>query len=400
MPRPYFLAGLMLAGAQAEAHGGISALGGLQDGLLGLIGLIGIPVALMMMVAAWFRKKGRRGGWKIAILIVLSCLYALFTVPLYFGLQSNPWAKFPGAMAAIVIAQLCAYFLADRKRISIAALTFVGAITVVMLAIPAEFWKGNAFDLIETIYIDNSDELQAVTVLNEPEHSRQLLFLADGRKILQFEAVDAESAEDPFTYAFGQLASLSRIATERAGQWFTVTHYVRRGDYVRARMRYGPPPRHSLFKRTVGMYVPRAQEAIGVLLDEDAGIDHEAMLLRILGWSGAYTLKKELVALGDIDINERSFVDKAFQSRYLAAYDFLADMDIDVHTVDSKGNTILHRVAETGSLPLMKRLVSRGASFDTANHQGVNPAEVFHTRYAKRPDRIRKFRRAFPQATP
>ncbi|MDH3431850.1 MAG: hypothetical protein OEQ14_17765 [Gammaproteobacteria bacterium] len=386
---------LLAVATPACADGGISSLGGLLAGLMMLIGMGGLVLlAFMIPVVRTAIRTNRTNNWTVAALS-LGTLYVLISFFFYFAAMHEEWAKFPGFVAAVALALLCIFFLRHHKRLRAALLGAIAITTVALLATPAQFWKGNAFDLVEMVYVDNSKGLEAML----GDDNQILLHLADGRKILQFEhSADAGEIEEIFSAVPGNLVLLDELDAARAGQWFEVTHYEFDRRYLHARNNVRRPPRHSLFTHSVNMYIPNGDRSIGVLLDASAGIDFRAILLRLLGRSGTRSLKSELVNAGGIDVNEQTFIDEAFESQYAEAYRFLLVQGIDANATRSNGESMLHRVAEIGDAALMKFMVSRGASLQKVNGQGLTPLQYFRKRHGHRQIKMRRFEAEFPDA--
>jgi hypothetical protein len=376
----------------AHADGGIASLGGLLAGLMMLIGIGGIALlSFMIPVVRAAIRHNCTNKWTIAALS-LGVLYVLFSLSFYFTAMDEEWAKFPGLVAVVVFALLCIFFLRHHKRLRLAILATTTITTVAMLATPAQFWKGNAFDLLETIYVDNSRGLNAL--LEEKNHI--LLHLADGRNILQFDrSADVREIGEIYSTAPGELVRLDEFDAVRAGQWFEITHYVFDRRYLHARSNIWRQPRYSLFSHTVNMYTPNRNRSIGVLLDADAEIDVRAILLRMLGRSDGRSLKGKLLIVGGIDVNEQTFIDEAFENQYVEAYKFLLTQGIDVNATNSDGESMLHRVAATGDAALMKFMASRGANLQAVNNQGLTPLLYFREKHGHRPAVMRQFRRQF-----
>lgn len=147
------------------------------------------------------------------------------------------------------------------------------------------------------------------------------------------------------------------------------------------------------------MYTLNGNQSIGVVLDASAEVDFRAILLRVLGRSGTRSLKSELIKAGGIDVNEQIFIDEAFENKYVETYKFLLEQGIDVNATTSDGESMLHRVAETGNPALMKYMVRRGASLQVVNGQGLTPLQYFRERHGHRPIVMRPFESEFPDAT-
>jgi len=173
--------------APVYADGGISSLSAVLGPLLLGIGTGGLVVVALMVPAVQAGiRKNRADKWVVAALS-LGVLYVLCSLFFYFGTMHEEWAKFPGFVAVVAFALLCIFFLRHQKRLRVAVLASIGIVTVAMLATPAQFWKGNAFDLVETIFFDNSQDLEGMLLGKNRDNidsRKTLLQFADGRKIL------------------------------------------------------------------------------------------------------------------------------------------------------------------------------------------------------------------------
>lgn len=397
----YLIVAMCLVAAQAQADGGISSLGGLLAAVLILIGVGGLVLVSLLIPAVWSATRNdHTSKWTIAALI-LGGLYVPFSLFFYVAAQQETLAKFPGFLAAVVLALVCAFLLRHYKWLRIAALASLGIVSAVLLVVPAQFWKGNAFDLVEVIFVDNSEGLQAMDWSDDRDSKRQLLHMSDGRDILQFQYnAETNAIGELFGELPGVLVKLQELDADRGGEWFEVTHYVVDSRHKPERQYAWMQPRHSLFTRTIALYRQRGQKSTGVLLDASAEIDFKGILLHMLARSGTHSLKSSLINVGRIDINEQSFIDEAFENSFGEAYRFLFAQGLDVNATNSNGESLLHRAAEVGDVWLMQVLKRNGGSLTAENAQGLTPLQVFFERHSHRPIVMRPFRAAFPEAVP
>lgn len=387
--------------AQAQADGGISSLGGLLVAFLIMIGMGGLVLLSFMIPSVWSATRSEdTSKWTITAL-VLGSVYVPVSLFFYFAAQHETLAKFPGFIAAVVLALLCSFFLRHHKWSRIIVLASVGIVTAVLLVVPAQFWKGNTFDLVGIIFVDNSEGLQTMDWSDDRDSKRQLLHMSDGRDILQFDH-DTETNDigEPFGELPGVLVGLQKVDAKRGGVWFEITHYVVDPRYKPERQYAWNQPRYTAFTQTIPMYRQRGKKSIGVLLEESAEIDFKAILLHILARSGTRSVKSGLINTGRIDVNEQSFIDQAFENIYGEAYRFLLAQGLDVNATSSNGESLLHRVAEVGDVRLMQKLKQNGASVTAENAQGLTPLQYFLEQHSHRPIMMRPFRAAFPEAAP
>ena len=396
-----FIALALAVAAPAHAHGGLGSLRGLLILLLLLIGVGGLVLVGLMIPAI---RAGIRNDalskWGTAG-VVLGGFYAFCGLMFYSTVAEEEWAKFPGLVAAIALTLLLVYVLRDKNRLRTGALIAIGITTVALLVTPAKTWKGNVFDMIETVYVDNSADLLEPVWINKPNDKRHVLNFADGSSILQFERMgEAGEIGDLFSSVPGDRVLLEKLETTRKGDWFKVTHYEIDPRYERIQRYVWAQPRHSLIKRSANMYRPKKQSSIGVRMNIDADVDYRALLLHTLNWSDIRPLKNSLVLAGKIDVNEQSFVDQAFEKEYSETYRFLITQGIDVNAINSDGESMLHRAAEIADAGLMRLLISRGADITVRNKQGLDPLQYYIERHSDRAIAMRPFIREFPEAAP
>lgn len=395
----YLIIAVCLVAARAQADGGISSLGALLAAFLMMIGVGGlVVVSLLLPVVRSAIRNDHTGKWTVAVL-TLGVLYVPVSLFFYFAAQQETLAKFPGFIAAVAFALLCAFFLRHHKRSRIIVLTTLGIVTAVLLVVPAQFWKGNAFDLVEITFVDNSDGLQTMDWSDGRDSKRQLLHMSDGREILQFEQdIKSDDIGEPFSELPGVLVDLQKVDFERGGSWFEVTHYVVDRRYKQERQYAWNQPRYSLFTHTIPMFRQRGRNSMGVVLDANAEVDFKAILLHVLARSDTRSLKSALIEAGSIDVNEQSLIDVAFKNEYAEAYRFLFSQGLDANATSSDGESLLHRAAEAGDVRLMQALKKNGASVTAENAQGLTALQYFVERHSHRPIVMRTFRAAFPEA--
>ena len=389
---------ILVLSLPAYADGGLSALGGLLDMLLLFVGVIGLPVvALMISIVSSGRNNGH-SNTKTTVILVISWLYVVCALLLYVVAQTREFAKFPALVAVSVVALHLIFSIRDRKWLLNAVLAPMGIATVAMLATPAEIWEDNVFDLVESIFVDNTDGLEIHAATRTPDSSCNLLILKDGREFLQFTCSDSKPPQRVFPLDPDPWVTLREFDTEKAGQWFEVTHYEQSYAYRRARERFYSPPRYSLFQTEVDKYVTVGNQSIVVVLNEDAEIDHRAWILDALEQADDGLLEKALLRIGNLDVNEQSFIDAAFKTRTASAYRGLNNLGVDPHATDHGGSSILHRAAEAGDVQFMQFLVRRGASLTAVDGRGLTPLQLYREKYAERRAKMRELDRAFPQS--
>lgn len=394
-----FIVGALAASASAHAHGGLSSLQGLLILMLLLVGVGGLVVVAFMIPAV---RSGIRNGalskWGI-VGFTCGALYVVTGLYFYLLAQEEEWSKFPGLVTVSAIALLLLFFMRHRKRLRTGVLAAIGIMTVALLVTPAQFWKGNTFDLVRTTYVDNSAGMLAPSVVDRANRKRQILHFENGGNILQFErSSETDAIGGLFTSIPGDLVLLEKLETARSGEWFNVSHYEIDPNHVRNEKSPWSEPRYSLFQRSEDMYRLQGRSSIGVRMNKSAQIDYRALLLDVLAWSETRPLKNELVLVGEIDVNEQSFIDEAFEKKLPEAYRFLVTQGIDVDATNSDGESLLHRAADVADVSLMESLVGRGADTTAKNAQGLEPLEYFVARHGHRSIAMRPFRLAFPEA--
>ncbi|MBT8117291.1 MAG: hypothetical protein KJO66_05625, partial [Gammaproteobacteria bacterium] len=238
---------LLLVAGPACAHGGLSSLGALHAALMMAVGLGGVVLAAFLIAAVRTGiRNDRAGNWAKAGLF-LGASYVFVSLSFYLTSPEYEYSKFPGVVGAIVLALLCVFFLRHRKRARALVLATIGIVTAVLVLVPAQFWKGNAFDLVETIFVDNSAGLVVLPWSGDRDSVRQLLLTEDGREILQFGRIaDSDDVGELFDQLPGDRVLLERIDTGRAGEWYDVRHYVADPRYEATRSMPWNKPRHSL----------------------------------------------------------------------------------------------------------------------------------------------------------
>ena len=400
MLRTASLIGLFLFAAQAFAHGGIGAMSGLLSALLVFIAVVGLPILAAMIAVLRRRQDGAEAGIKTRVLVIVAVLYVLFALFFYAIAMDSESAKIPGVVVSCLVATLFVYCARERRSLVKPVVTVIGLVTLIMLLVPAGFWKGNAIDLVGTTFVDNSAELGLLHVEEFEGSGRALFRLDDGRRILQFEFAGAAAPGDLYSYDPAKVVSLRTIDTGRGGQWFDITHYEETRAYQQSRRWGGYPARHILFRRSVDMYREKERHSIGVVVDKHAAIDYRTILLHTLSWSGVAALKELLVDAGNIDVNDPEIINVAFKNTDRETYLVLVRHGLDENAIDSKQRTLLHRVAFAGDVNLMRYLTDQGASLSATDSDGLTPVQVFYERFASQPHKIDEFRTAFSTIDP
>lgn len=236
------LPGVLITAESAVADGGISALGAMLDGLLLLIGFVGLPVIAMMLWAVGRRGTRDRIAIGTGIVLALTAMYVLCALFFYLVAMDRPYAKFPGAMAAATAALLLVFAFWHHKAVWFVLVGLLGIPTGMLLVTPASFWKGNAIDVVETVFVDNSAEIGFADLVELPDSERQLLKLSDGRLILQFERDASGAPADLYTANASALVTIEEVESNRASQWFDVTQYQVHPEYLRANQSGHRPP--------------------------------------------------------------------------------------------------------------------------------------------------------------
>ncbi len=392
--------GLLALTGPAFAHGGLGSLGALHAALMIAIGVGGLVVIAFLVPAVRSGTRNDSVGIWAGIGLFIGIVYVFVTLSLVFTSPEFGYTKFPGIVAAVVLALLCTYFLRHRQQWRNVVLTAIGVVTTVLVLVPAGFWKGNPFDLVETVFVDNSAQLEALSWNGDRDSMRQLLPTADGREILQFvRGTGTGDVDELFGDLPGERVMLKPIDTGRTGEWYEVSHYVTDRRFASARNAAWNKPRHRLFTREVEMFRPNGQRSVGVVLDRSADIEFEAMLLGVLSRSGTRDLKRALINAGRINVRKQSFIDEAFKHRYGEAYRFLLSEGLRVSATNSAGESVLHRAADIADVRLMRDLVDRGADPSAENARGMTPFEVFLRKHGDRPIVMRPFREAFPEVS-
>ena len=387
---------LLTVTSTAYADGGISSLGALLDMLLLFVGAIGLVIVPMVISAIRARRSTGEVSKASRVFLGIAYLYVLFAVPVYFASQTSEFAKFPGFLAAALISLICVFHIQTQKKLLTAVLAVTAVGTATLLATPASFWKGNAFDMIAVNYVDNTNGLEVIRLVRSRDRNCHSLPLPDGRIVVQFTCTGEKPAQSMFADGPRTFFTLREIDTQRTGQSFEVIHYKETSVFHRSRASYYSPPRYSLFQRDVDKYVTVGIQSDAVLLNEDAEFDSQALLLDALGNPGAQSLGKMLIEVSDLDVNNQSFIDIAFKNTHAQTIRDLYHLGVSSTATDSGDQTFLHRAAEFADVEAMRGLVSRGADLNATDSSGRTPIQLFREKHAKKNSLIRDLEEAFP----
>jgi hypothetical protein len=354
----------------AHAHGGLGSLIILAYPILILTGLVGVCVAALL-VSKILRNTGGvvyfSRGWKIVAL-----LYIVWAAVLYHSIDTSEisFMQLIGAAALINAMLLGVLYLKPRYKRTLA---------VYMLIV--SLWGVHWLALYEVTFVDNAAAIDALRITDEGRPGRQLLFLSDGRRVLQVEPVDLEKRRSDFWFTAADYAALKEMDSERPGKWFEVNQYREKEPGIFSGRRTGSAHGFALFEIELPGYELLGTPTAAVVLDGSGIAVSRELLLLVLGEPHSLSITRELLSAGSIDIHSQAFIDAAFESEKVHTYLTLAALGVGSDVADANGNTLLHRLAYIGDPDAMWDFYERSGEADRTNMSGHTPLEVFRIRH-------------------
>jgi len=383
------------------AHGGINALGGLQD--LTTLGFIGLGLVPLLSLVWLVCSKKQRDMFVPRLLLTPIVVVGTFVALNFLYSFSKSWWILVLVIEACLMTCLLILLISKNRLWRISMLTGLGGLIVAInLAYP------RLVDFYQRDHVDNS--------VDYPSHNFERdkywrgMPLADGRQLFVTLPLPSElNSEDQTEWQLDRIKNQARGRSpailleqpDKAG-YFDIIELQRTPEsYITAKRVYLTLP--ILGQRTVLRYKPKIIGEAAELDDRLRPVEEYLREVLAVRWydipNGDKTLKprqaywaEQLMKL-DFDPNYQfkspsvPLLQTAISSRHLSAAETLIARGADIEHVNQWGSTAFHSAVFAGS-PFVELLLQNGAVANQKNRSGATPLELAN-RYL-RGDKIKR----------